>query len=200
MSDRYRCILLFGPPGVGKGTQGKRLGQRAEFVHLATGDVFRSLDRTSAMGKKFVEYSSRGELVPDDLTIEVWKAHVRGLIDKCAYDPGTQLLILDGMPRSVRQAEMLDRVIDPLGIVFLTAPDLSEMVRRMQLRAETEGRHDDTDEQVIRRRFEVYDQETAPVLRHYPTELISKVDAIGSIEEVSRRIDDAMSRILPARC
>jgi adenylate kinase len=192
MVDRYRCGLLFGAPGVGKGTQGQLLGEQDGFVHLATGDIFRSLDKKTEIGRKFVEYSSRGELVPDDLTIELWQAHVQSLIDRGAYRPAHEMLMLDGMPRSENQARILETVIEPLVIVHLVAQDIGQMVQRMKLRAEKQGRHDDADESVIRRRFEVYDAETAPVLAHYDPALIVEIDALGSVEEVAERVRAAV--------
>ena len=86
-SDRYHTILLFGAPGVGKGTQGKLLGKIPGLYHLATGDIFRSLNRESDLGRQFYEYSSRGELVPDDLTIQLWLAHMQGLIAQRMFSP-----------------------------------------------------------------------------------------------------------------
>jgi len=192
MVDRYKCVLLFGAPGTGKGTQGKLLGKGDGFVHVATGDIFRSLDKASEMGKKFLHYSSRGELVPDDLTIELWKDFVKALTAAGAYDPGRDLLLLDGMPRSVMQAEMLEGVIEPLAIIHFTVDNVHEMVQRMKLRAEKEGRHDDADEEVIRNRFDVYKNETAPVLGHYDAGLIMDIDATGTIEEVHERVKAAV--------
>jgi len=192
MADRYKCVLLFGAPGTGKGTQGKLLGENDGFLHLATGDIFRSLDKQTELGKKFLYYSSRGELVPDDLTIELWQDHVKGLIDAGTYDPGHDILLLDGMPRSVPQAEMLDGLIEPLAIIHFTVGDIDEMVKRMKLRAEKEGRHDDADENVIRNRFDVYRSETAPVLDHFDPGLVIEVDAIGTIEEVNERVKSAV--------
>ncbi len=194
-AEQYRCGLLFGAPGVGKGTQGKLLGEREGFVHLATGDIFRSLDRDSEMGRKFLHYSSRGELVPDDLTVELWQEYVKDLVGRAAYRPDHDLLLLDGIPRSLPQARMLDGLIEPLVIVHLVAPDLDEMVRRMKLRAEKEGRHDDTDETVIRRRFEVYEEETSPVLGHYDPSLVVEVNAIGTIDEVAERSHQAVTPV-----
>ncbi len=188
MADRYTCILLFGAPGTGKGTQGKLLGEIDGFIHLATGDIFRSLDKESELGRKFLHYSSRGELVPDDLTIELWHDHVAGMVKSGIYSPSHDILLLDGMPRSVPQAKMLQDLIQPLAIVHLVAPDLNDMVQRMKLRAEKEGRHDDADENVIRNRFDVYERETAPVLQQYDTKLILDIDAIGTIEEVFDRV------------
>jgi adenylate kinase len=187
MAVPYRCIILFGAPGSGKGTQGRLLGKVDGFLHLATGDIFRSLDESSEMGRKFLHYSSRGELVPDDLTIEVWQSHVRKLIEQGDYDPDRDILLLDGMPRSVPQAERLNGLIQPLAIIHLTVSDIDEMVKRMKLRAQKEGRHDDADETVIRNRFDVYKCETRPVLNHFDRRLIIEIDAIGTIEEVFER-------------
>lgn len=195
MTDCYRCVLLFGAPGVGKGTQGKMLGELEGFVHLATGDMFRSLDRNSELGQQFVTYSSRGELVPDELTVELWKQHVKRMAADGRYDPLTDLLFLDGIPRSLKQAEMLDAHLDPLAIIHLTAPSIDEMVKRMMLRAEKEGRQDDADETVIRRRFEVYELNTAPVLHHYDEDLVLTINALGTIEEVFDRIQEALKSV-----
>ncbi len=196
MADCYKCVLLFGAPGTGKGTQGKLLGEKDGFVHLATGDIFRALDKESELGKKFLHYSSRGELVPDDLTVELWQDFVKGLVLGDKYVPDKDLLLLDGMPRSLKQAEMLDGLIEPLAIVHLTVGNLDEMVQRMKLRAEKEGRHDDADENVIRNRFDVYHNETAPVLGHYDKGLVTDVNAIGTIEEVFQRAEAVVMSVL----
>ncbi|MCP3906173.1 MAG: AAA family ATPase [Planctomycetes bacterium] len=195
MAERYRCIMLFGAPGVGKGTQGKMLGELEGFVHLATGDMFRGLDQESELGQEFLKYSTRGELVPDEFTVRLWQQHVADLVGNGHYDPSRDILFLDGIPRTVTQAEKLDPLVEPLAVVHLRAQDLDEMVHRMKLRAEKEGRPDDADEAVIRRRFEVYEEETSPVLGHYDAGLILEIDAIGSIEEVFDRIQEALKSV-----
>ena len=188
MADRYRSILLFGPPGVGKGTQGKLLGSVPGFFHLATGDMFRGLDKNSTLGKEVVTYSSRGELVPDELTVRLWQQHVKGLIENSTYAPARDLLVLDGIPRSVTQAQALDDKLDVLAIIHLTCLDIDEMVQRMKRRALKEGRKDDADENVIRRRFEVYKAETSPVLGHYNTDLVNDIDGVGKPARVLRDV------------
>jgi adenylate kinase len=195
MAARLKSILLFGPPGVGKGMQGSLLGGIPGFHHLATGDIFRSLDKESPLGRKFLEYSSQGLLVPDDLTIELWQDYVRGLIEAGKYMPERDLLVLDGIPRSLAQAEAIDAHIEVLRIVRLTAPDINEMVQRMLRRAQKEGRQDDADETVIRRRFDVYDEETAPVLDYYDAQLVSEIAAIATPAEVLMNVLDA---VIPA--
>jgi len=183
-TQRYKTVLLFGAPGAGKGTQGKILGQIPGFFHLSCGDVFRSLDINSPEGKLVYESSSRGELAPDDVTIKIWKRGIDAYTTLSYYKPHEDLLILDGIPRNRRQAELIEEHIEVTHIVHLMCKDEEAMIRRMRRRAIRENRADDADEKVIRRRFEVYRNESAPVLEYYPDSIISKVDAIGSPAEV----------------
>ena len=188
MPNRYRTILLCGAPGAGKGTQGKILGQVPGFFHLACGDVFRSLDTNSELGKKFLEYSSRGELVPDEVTIEMWRQNAHAQTVLSLYKPSVDLLILDGIPRNLSQAIAMDQHLDVLQVIHLVCPNLDAMVMRMKRRALKENRLDDADEDVIRRRFEVYDAETRPVLAHYEDSIIHEIDAMGSPAEVLQHL------------
>lgn len=188
MPERYHTVLLFGAPGVGKGTQGKLLGCIPGMRHLATGDMFRSLDKHSDLGKKINAIMSSGSLVPDDLTVQLWQQHVHRLIETKKFCPKSDLLILDGIPRSVAQAKALDPHVKVLQVIHLGAPDIDEMVRRMKQRAAKENRPDDADEKVIRKRFEVYAAETRPVLLHYDQKLIAEVNAVGAPAEVLQKI------------
>jgi adenylate kinase len=190
--QRYPCILLFGAPGVGKGTQGAILACVPGFVHLSTGEIFRSIDAESEEGRTAAEYSAQGELVPDDLTVRIWKNWLRRQINKGRYCPDTDLLLLDGIPRNVRQAEILDEHIEVLRLVHFVAADEEAMVQRIKKRALEHGRIDDADEQVIRKRFEVYRQESEPVLRHYVPELVSPIEASGTPAEVLRAVLDCL--------
>ena len=192
MPDRYKTVLLFGAPGAGKGTQGKILGQIPGFFHLACGDVFRSLDTTSDLGSKFLDFSSRGELVPDEVTIEMWRQNMHVQTVLSLFKPKVDLLVLDGIPRSLGQAEALAPYLDVLSVIHLVCPDLDAMVQRMKKRAIKENRLDDADERVIRRRFEVYERETSPVLDHYPSELVTEVSAMGSPAEVLEHVLEAV--------
>ncbi len=192
MPDRYKTVLLFGAPGAGKGTQGKILGQIPGFFHLACGDVFRSLDTTTDLGSKFLDFSSRGELVPDEVTIEMWRQNMHAQTVLSLFKPKVDLLVLDGIPRSLGQAEALAPYLDVLSVIHLVCPDLDAMVQRMKKRAIKENRLDDADERVIRRRFEVYERETSPVLDHYPSELVTEVSAMGSPAEVLEHVLEAV--------
>ncbi len=197
MSDetKYRAILLFGAPGSGKGTQGKAIGTLPGFVHLSMGDVFRSLDAESELGRVFRQYSSQGQLVPDEITIGLWADHVRKLVAAGKYRPEADVMILDGVPRNPRQATLIEAHVRPLCLLHLEARNEEEMVARLKRRALLEGRQDDADESVIRNRFRAYDAETRPVLQCYPESLIRSVDAAQSPLAVLR---DVAAEILAA--
>ncbi|MCH8150938.1 MAG: nucleoside monophosphate kinase [Planctomycetes bacterium] len=192
MPGRYKSVLLFGAPGVGKGTQGKLLGRIPGFVHVASGEIFRALDKDSELGRQSLKYSSQGLLVPDDLTIALWRKYMQCRITEQAFRPPTDLLVLDGIPRNLNQAKILDQHIEVMRIIHLTAPNIDEMVERMKRRAVQEGRRDDADEAIIRRRFDVYDQETSPMLGYYETNLICDVSAVGSPAEVLMHVLQAV--------
>ncbi len=188
MPNRYKSILLFGAPGAGKGTQGKILGQIPGFFHLACGDVFRSLDMTSDLGKQFLNFSSRGELVPDELTIQMWRQNMHAQTVLSLYKPKQDLLVLDGIPRNVGQARELENSLDVFKVIHLRCNDENAMMQRMRKRALKENRMDDADDKVIRHRFEVYHKETLPVLEFYPKSIVSDIDAMGSPAQVFQRV------------
>ena len=170
-------MIILGAPGSGKGTQGQILGRVPRFFHCACGDVFRSLDTRTVIGKKFVDYSSRGELVPDELTIELWKAQIDNLGDTHLYKPDIDFLILDGIPRNVRQAEILDRYIEVHQVFHLSCPNRDELARRMRKRALKDNRLDDASDRVIDQRIATYEAETKPILDYYPTDRVTTIDA-----------------------
>lgn len=193
---RYRTILLFGPPGAGKGTQGKILGNVPGFYHLSCGDVFRNVDVNTTLGRTFVEYSSKGLLVPDEPTVQMWSQHMHARTVMSIYKPNVDLLVLDGIPRNANQATILDKHIKVLKIIHLVCPDEERMIERLRRRAIKENRMDDAREDVIRRRWEVYKKETYPVLNHYPKNLISEVNAMGSPASVLEQI---LSVVVPVQ-
>lgn len=188
MAGRYQTVLLFGAPGAGKGTQGKILGSIPGFYHLSCGEVFRRLDATSELGRLFLEYSSRGLLVPDDATVKMWHQNMHARTVLSEYKPHSDLLVLDGIPRSVSQARLLARYVDVLMIIHLICPDKEKMVQRLRRRALKENRIDDAKEEVIRKRWQVYERETFPVLDYYAREIVREVDATGSPARVLEHI------------
>ena len=191
-SKKYRCVLLFGAPGTGKGTQGGILGNVPGFYHLAVGDVFRSIDINSPTGKEVHKYVSKGQLVPDELTIKIWKNALEAYVALSTYKPWEDLLILDGLPRNLEQAKLIDSELDVLGLIHLNCKDEEDMIRRIQKRAIQSNRADDAQESVIRHRFEVYRSVSAPVLEYYPADIIREVEASGSPAEVLKRILEAV--------
>lgn len=184
---RKPAFLVLGAPGSGKGTQGKILGSIPRFFHCACGDVFRSLDTRTPLGQKFVEYSSRGELVPDELTVDLWKAQIDNLASTYIYKPDIDFLVLDGIPRNVRQAELLEEHLDILHVFHLSCPNREELARRMRKRALKDNRIDDASERVITQRFATYEEETKPILEFYRPEIVMNIDAaLPPLEVISR--------------
>lgn len=181
---KYRSILLFGPPGSGKGTQGKILGAIPRFFHCACGDVFRSLRPDSEIGKIFVAYSSRGQLVPDATAIALWREFIGKTIAAGRYHPEEDVLVLDGIPRNVIQAELLRDTLDVTGIYYLRCTNLKKLFVRIQHRAIKENRFDDMSLKIVRQRLKTYDQQTKPVLKFYGPRLVHEIDAEQSPAKV----------------
>jgi len=197
MSDeRFPTVLLFGAPGVGKGTQGAIFGCIPGFFHLSSGAVFRALDPHSPAGREVTADTVQGRLVPDELTMRVVFEALDRFVAQKSYHPHSDLLLLDGIPRTVPQARMLADRTDVLRVIYLVADDENAIVERIRQRAVLENRPDDTDESIIRERFAVYRRETAPVLDCYPDSIIDRVDAMGTPAEVLRSVLD---RLIPVR-
>ena len=183
-TSRFRTLLILGAPGSGKGTQGMVLGKIPRFHHLACGDVFRSLDTRTLLGQKFVEYSSRGELVPDDVTVQLWRANIMQRVDSHNFKPEIDFLVLDGIPRNVEQAKHMEADIEVLKVFHLSCPDRTELARRLRKRALKDNRFDDASETVIQNRFATYEAETKPILDYYSGDRIVDIDASQSPAKV----------------
>lgn len=191
-----RSIIVFGPPGSGKGTLGKFLSSAGNHFHLSSGDIFRGLSPESPSGKLFHTYANRGHLVPDEITIQIWRHYVDGLIATNRYFPDQQLLLLDGVPRTVNQVELLAKHIKVMGIIVLETENKAGLIQRMKRRAVIEGRRDDLDEQVLKTRMEVYEKETFKLLKCYPQELIFHFNADQRPLEVLRDVLVTLSDLL----
>jgi adenylate kinase len=172
---KYRTILMFGAPGSGKGTHGRNLGVIPNFFHCACGDVFRSLRPDSPLGKTFLEHSSCGELVPDQPTIELWRQFIETSTKIGRFHPGEDMLVLDGIPRSVPQAGMLSDTLDVVAMFYLTS-SRENLVARMQRRAIKDNRLDDANLDVIRQRLKTYETETKPVINFYGKKLVHRIN------------------------
>ena len=193
---KYTTILLFGAPGAGKGTQGKILATIPHFFHCACGDVFRNLRIDNELGRIFIEYSSRGELVPDDATIRLWKQSIKGSQSLGHFNPEKDTLVLDGIPRNVKQAEMLQDSLDVRAVFFyLTCSDFNRLVERLQRSALRENRLDDANLSVIRTRLETYDLETKPVLDFYGPDKVHTIDSTQTPVNVLRDILRTIAKV-----
>ena len=182
-------LIFMGPPGVGKGTQAKRLADQNGWVQLSTGDLFRDhLKRATGLGQLAQRYMDRGEYVPDDVTIDM----VREFIDAL---PASTRVMFDGFPRTVAQAEALEALLAERGrsiarVLLIDVPR-AELVRRILQRSRSEGRADDTPE-VIARRFDVYAEQTQPVVEHYERRgAVRRVDGLGALDAVTSRLLEA---------
>ncbi len=181
---KLRTILLFGAPGSGKGTQGKILGTIPGYYHCACGDVFRNLNADSRLGRVFLEYSSRGELVPDEATVDLWRNNIQANTMLGRFNPERDTVVLDGIPRNAAQAKMLQGTLDVRALLHLTCPDRNKMVERLQRRALRDNRLDDANLDVIRTRLQIYDQETKPVLDFYGPDVVHDINATQTPVEV----------------
>jgi adenylate kinase len=192
---RYRTILLFGAPGSGKGTQGKILGNIPGYHHCSCGEVFRRLRPDTELGRTFLDYSSQGRLVPDEFTVRLWRENIEAETQAGQFNPRKHLLVLDGIPRNRRQAEILQQTLDVLVILNLTCPDNRMLIERMQRRALKENRLDDANLEVIQRRFHVYEQETRDLLGCYTPSLVHPIDATKPPAQVLRAILDILCQL-----
>jgi len=191
---RIKSILLIGSPGAGKGTVGKILGSVPGFFHVACGEVFRALDPRSELGREFISYSSKGQLVPDDLTIRLWQQHLRNLSIMGELRPEEHFLVLDGIPRSVAQAKLMEPETDVRLVCHLDCTDRSKLAERIRRRSLHENRLDDIHDETIQRRFRIFDEETMPVLDHYRDRVVP-IDAAKKPFQVLRSILDAFERV-----
>lgn len=177
-------LVLVGPPGAGKGTQAQLLAERLDVPHVSTGDLFRAnLSQETELGVEAKRYMDAGDLVPDAVTVEMVR-------DRFTRDDASKGFILDGFPRTLSQAGSLGDILDERGesldaVIEFQVPE-DELVARLLGR----GRDDDTEE-VIRRRQQVYRDETAPLLEHYADRLV-RVDAVGTVEQITDRVLDAL--------
>jgi adenylate kinase len=171
----YPCALVFGVPGAGKGTQGEILTKIPGFFHLSSGVIFRKLDANTEEGRIVREFSARGELAPDELTIKIFLNWLEGQRAADRFHPREQLLLLDGIPRNINQCEILEKYIDVKLLLHFICHDEEAMIDRIRRRAVLENRSDDANESVTRKRFEVYHRQTAPVLNYYK-DVVREVD------------------------
>jgi len=187
-------LILFGPPGSGKGTQAVQLAEKYGLLHISTGDLFRyEMGNDTPLGKEAKSYISKGELVPDSVTIGMLKNKVNANPDVGGY-------IFDGFPRTIPQAEALNAFLEGKGqqVVGLLSLDVedAEIVSRLLERGKSSGRSDDQDENIIKNRIEVYKSETSPVYDFYAkSDKSQTIAGMGSIEDVFGNLTSAIDKL-----
>lgn len=186
-------LILFGPPGAGKGTQANFIAEKYNVAHISTGDVLReAVKNQTEVGLHAKSFMDKGELVPDTVVIEIIKQKLSSLEN--------MKFMLDGFPRTVPQAEALDAMLGELGVnldvvVFLDVDD-EEVVQRIMKRQELENRQDDS-EDVVRNRLNVYREQTSPLGKFYNNKgILKKINGIGSVDDISERINEVLLAIV----
>src|SRR5690625_402179 len=188
-------LVLFGSPGAGKGTQAERLQKKYNLIHISTGDVFRyNIKNKTELGKLAKTYIDEGQLVPDAVTIDM----LRSEVDK---HPQAKGFIFDGFPRTTAQAEDLDNLMSEKGAAInaMLAPEVEDdiLVQRLLERGKISGRKDDANEEIIRKRLEVYYQQTEIVKSYYQkSNKFFSIDGEGSIEEITERLSEVIDSFL----
>ncbi|SDH35455.1 adenylate kinase [Myroides phaeus] len=189
------AIVLFGKPGAGKGTQAQFLKEKYNLTHISTGDVFRfNLKNDTELGKQAKVFIDKGELVPDEITINMLANEVANNMDKAGF-------LFDGFPRTIKQAEALEELLQEKNIKFVATigidADDEVLVSRILERGKTSGRSDDQDENKIRNRYIEYNEKTAPLIKYYEEKSkYTAVDGIGAIEEVTERLSKVIDTLI----
>jgi adenylate kinase len=178
------AILIFGAPGSGKGTVGAKLAQTTGIKHLSTGDIFRGIAPSSESGKLIASYSSAGKLVPDSATAQIFERFVKGLVDTNRLNPDKDTLLLDGIPRTPDQVDLIKPIVDVKHVFVLDITNDATIVARLLNRAKIEGRKDDADESVIKNRLVEYRNKTAAVLDKYDPKIITHIVGDNTPDEV----------------
>jgi adenylate kinase len=188
-------LVLFGPPGSGKGTQSVKLQEKYNLMHISTGDLFRMhMRENTALGKEAKSYMDKGDLVPDQVTIGMMN-------DTIEQHPEVNGFIFDGFPRTAKQAEALDAFLNgrntPVSKMISLNVDNEELVKRLLNRGKDSGRSDDQDENIIRNRIQVYNDKTLPVASYYADQnKFASVEGVGSIDEIFERICAVIDEIV----
>lgn len=186
--QKYRAIVIFGPPGSGKGTQAKLLVSSEKYVHFSTGDMCRSVDAGTELGKQIRSLTDKGNLIPDKMIIDLLNQHLKQAIQTNRYNPIKQTILIDGVPRNPAQVDMLNELIILKKIIVLEGFPDDELVDRLHRRAIEEGRADDASPEIMRKRLSLYRKHVESIISKYSGELVARINGVGPVKEVYQRI------------
>lgn len=196
MEKKYEAIILFGPPGTGKGTQAKLLEKTGKFFHFSTGYMLRNLNHKTTVGRKVKDLIDKGNFVPDELIFELFDETLAEYIAKGKYNHNKQIIILDGVPRTVKQVSFINNKFDIKKIFYLKINNKLVIERTTKKRTGIESRVDDNDSEIVKKRLETYKKETLPVLNKYDKKLIVEIDGSKSVEEINKKIISSLNKQL----
>jgi adenylate kinase len=187
-------LVLFGPPGAGKGTQAEYLIKNFNLIHISTGELLRSeIAAGTELGKKANEFMSKGELVPDEVVVGMIKSKLKA-------HPEAKGFIFDGFPRTVTQAKALDKLLNdngtPISAMLCLEVEKEELIKRLLSRGLISGRVDDQNQKVIENRIKVYRNKTEPIIEYYhPQNKHHTIDGMGSIKEIAARVKEVVEKL-----
>jgi adenylate kinase len=187
-------LIIFGAPGAGKGTQAKKIAEIHQLHHLSTGDLFRKeIKNKTDLGIEAKKYSSKGELVPDSLVIEILKKEIE-------KHPKSSGFVFDGFPRNLNQAQELDKMLakkntEIQAVLALEVPD-QELIKRIKNRAKNSSRVDDQNEEIINNRLEIYQKDTKPLLDYYQEQdKVYEINGLGDIDKITDRLNKVIDNL-----
>lgn len=201
---KFKAFLIIGPPGSGKGTQSRALCKAASCFHCSCGEIFRGLEQNSELGRTIYTYTSRGLLVPDKITIDVWLDFITRCECQGKFDRRSDYLALDGIPRSANQARLLAAYVDVAAVIHLDGLCRTELLARLRKRAIEQDRYDDSQDETILRRLDIYEQESLELRSLYPVARTFKIDAKGDPKvihsDILAHIEDLKIPLNVIRC
>jgi len=194
---KYNTILFFGPPGIGKTTQAGLL-DRKRFFYISSGELLRRNEkntkfRNSALGKRLSKIMASGRLIPDKIMIDVLLQTIKDYINQEIFNPKKQILVLDGIPRNKSQVGMINNIFKIIKIIYIYSRNDSRLADRILKRAKKEGRLEDQNIDIIRKRLAIYKKETNKVLGYYPKTIILKINGFNAIKKIQRQIENGLN-------
>ncbi|ANH78803.1 adenylate kinase family protein [Candidatus Chlamydia sanziniae] len=196
----FSSILLFGPPGAGKDFLGHFIANAGHQVYVSLGDIFRRYPLESPIRKLFHKYAVLGTLIPDRDVIAIWHYYIQGMIATGQYLPNKQDLLVSGVPRTLKQARLLDAYLHVRHVILLEVADETKLLERTQRSLHKKGRLDEVSVEVLQKRLQTYKKEIKEIVQYYPRHKISRINAEQKSLEVLRDILSRLAHVLSHPC